>query len=49
MKKNELIEGVHFYYEEKNGMRYKVFTELYLVNRNYCCKNSCRHCPYKKK
>lgn len=47
MKKSELIEGVHFYYEEKNEVKYKVFTELYLLNRNYCCNNSCRHCPYK--
>ena len=33
-----------FYYE--NG--YKVMTEKYHLNRGYCCKNSCRHCPYER-
>lgn len=23
-----------------------VFTEKYLVERGFCCGNSCRHCPY---
>lgn len=23
-----------------------VFTEQYLKDRGYCCKNNCRHCPY---
>jgi 2-iminoacetate synthase ThiH len=31
-----------FYFE--NGLM--VFTEKYHLNRGYCCKNGCRHCPY---
>lgn len=36
-----------FYME--NGLM--VFTEAYHLSRGYCCKNGCRHCPfrYKKK
>lgn len=26
-----------------------VFTEAYLKKRGFCCKNGCRHCPYKIK
>ncbi|MBC7412308.1 MAG: hypothetical protein H7331_07630 [Bacteroidia bacterium] len=32
------------YYMTPEG--YVVFTEVYLLKRGYCCKNSCRHCPY---
>jgi len=31
------------YYIEKG---YYVFTEAYHRKRGYCCKSSCRHCPY---
>jgi len=44
--KKTLIEGVDFYYEEKEGVKFKVFTEHYLSKRGYCCKNKCKHCPY---
>ncbi|MBL7859392.1 MAG: hypothetical protein JNM57_16995 [Cyclobacteriaceae bacterium] len=33
-----------FYLE--NGLT--VFTEAYHLKRGYCCKNACRHCPWKK-
>ncbi|WP_160118661.1 DUF5522 domain-containing protein [Chryseotalea sanaruensis] len=33
-----------FYWE--NGLM--VFTEAYHLKRGYCCKNGCRHCPYKE-
>jgi hypothetical protein len=23
-----------------------VFTAKYLLNRGYCCRSGCRHCPY---
>lgn len=46
MNKKNLIEGVDYYFEEKDGITYKVFTEYYLSNRGYCCKNKCRHCPF---
>jgi hypothetical protein len=43
LKKAELKESIHFYYTPEG---YMVFTELYLKQRGYCCKNGCRHCPY---
>ncbi len=42
----ELEEGIDFYYSEDG---YKVFTEAYHTKRGYCCKNDCRHCPYRVK
>lgn len=27
---------------------YLVFTTEYHLKRGYCCKNACRHCPWKK-
>ena len=36
------VEGLDFYFEK--GMM--VLTKRYLLNRGYCCENSCRHCPY---
>ncbi|MDX5320242.1 MAG: DUF5522 domain-containing protein [Bacteroidota bacterium] len=38
-----LREGVHFYYNERGLM---VFTEKYHLERGYCCKSGCLHCPY---
>ncbi len=40
--KKRLMEGVDYYYE--NG--FMVFTEKYHLERGYCCKSGCRHCPY---
>ena len=37
-----LIQGLHYYIE--NG--YWVFTELYHLQKGYCCGNGCRHCAY---
>lgn len=34
------------YYIE-NGLI--VFTEAYHLQRGYCCKSGCRHCPYDRK
>lgn len=31
------------YYWENGKM---VMTEDYHLNRGYCCKSGCRHCPY---
>lgn len=41
MKK--LIEGVDFYYNEEGFI---VLTELYHLNRGFCCGKGCRHCAY---
>ena len=41
--KQELIEGIDFYYNEDGLM---VLTEKYHLERGYCCGNGCRHCPY---
>ncbi|HEV8593490.1 MAG TPA: DUF5522 domain-containing protein [Pyrinomonadaceae bacterium] len=38
----QLVEGIDFYFE--NGLM--VLTETYLLKRDYCCGNACRHCPY---
>lgn len=37
------LEPEDFYYSKEG---YKVFTAIYHLKRGYCCKNSCRHCPY---
>ncbi|MBA3647041.1 MAG: hypothetical protein H0W62_00580 [Chitinophagales bacterium] len=39
----QLTEGED-YYINSDGMF--VFTEQYHINRGYCCKNGCLHCPY---
>ncbi len=38
-----LVENIDYYINEK-GLY--VFTEKYLLQRGYCCKNGCKHCPY---
>lgn len=43
-----LIENEDFYWIEKDGVKYRVFTEKYLLKRGFCCNNGCKHCPYKK-
>lgn len=44
LSKGVLVAGEHYYYE--NG--FMVFTANYHLQRGYCCKNNCRHCPYQK-
>lgn len=39
---SKLKEGRDYYLE--NG--FMVFTEQYHLDREYCCGNGCRHCPY---
>lgn len=38
-------EGDDYYLERG----YRVFTRDFHYARGFCCKNSCRHCPYDKK
>ena len=40
---SKLVEGEDMYF---NSNGYMVFTEEYLLERNYCCGNGCLHCPY---
>lgn len=39
----KLEEGEDMYF---NAGGYMVFTREYLLERNYCCGNGCKHCPY---
>ena len=39
---DELVFGEDYYTE--NGKW--VFTAKFLLNRGYCCRSGCRHCPY---
>ena len=39
----KFTEGVDYYFE--NSLM--VLTAHFLKKRGYCCKNGCRHCPYK--
>lgn len=40
----QLAEGIHFYYN-KDG--FIVFTEIYHLEKGFCCGLGCLHCPYK--
>lgn len=40
----ERIEQEDYYLDEIGRM---VFTEQYHLKRGYCCKNGCKHCPWK--
>ena len=37
-------QGIDYYFNEQGLM---VFTEAYHLKRGFCCKNKCRHCPWK--
>ena len=41
---NLKLTSEDFYLSEEG---YRVFTEKYHLKRGYCCKNGCKHCPYK--
>jgi Family of unknown function (DUF5522) len=43
MKKQELIEGVHYYMNDDGDL---VFTPQYHLEKGYCCGFGCKHCPY---
>lgn len=38
----DLVEGEDYYLENGNW----VFTAKFLLDRGYCCRSGCRHCPY---
>lgn len=37
------LEKDNFYYSEEGLI---IFTKKYHLNRGYCCKSKCKHCPY---
>lgn len=39
---SKLTENIQYYIE--NGLL--VFTELYHIQRGYCCQSNCRHCAF---
>jgi hypothetical protein len=41
--KNELVEGRDYYYNEEGLI---VLTEIYHLEKGFCCGNGCKHCPY---
>lgn len=41
-----LIKEVDYYLNEENNF---VFTEAHHLKRGHCCKNECKHCPWKYK
>jgi hypothetical protein len=41
--KEQMKQKDHYW---ENGKM--VMTEKYHLKRGYCCKNSCRHCPYER-
>jgi len=43
MKQDELIEGVHYYFNEQGLI---VLTEQYHKEKGYCCGMGCLNCPY---
>jgi Family of unknown function (DUF5522) len=41
--KNDLVEGVDFYYNEDG---YMVLTASYHLEKGNCCGNGCLNCPF---
>ncbi|WP_421828254.1 DUF5522 domain-containing protein [Larkinella sp.] len=38
------LDDEDYYYNEQG---YVVFTTVYHLKRGYCCKNGCKHCPWR--
>jgi hypothetical protein len=43
MKQQELIKGIHYYFNDYGNI---VFTKQYLLEKGSCCGMGCLHCPY---
>jgi hypothetical protein len=41
---SNLVEGIDYYIDEQSGLF--VLTAHFLLKREYCCGNGCKHCPY---
>lgn len=42
MPKRDFIEGIDYYLDKG----FVIMTEHYHKEREFCCGNGCRHCPY---
>ena len=40
----EILSNKDNFYYSKDGLI--IFTEKYHLDRGYCCKSKCKHCPY---
>ena len=45
MKQKELIECIHYYFNEEGNL---VFTRQYHLEKGFCRGLGCLHCPYYK-
>jgi hypothetical protein len=41
----DFIKDIHYYMEDTKV----VFTEQWLIRKDECCGNGCRHCPFDPK
>ncbi|RAJ98072.1 hypothetical protein LX87_02980 [Larkinella arboricola] len=39
------LDDEDYYFNEQG---YLVFTAAYHLKRGYCCKNGCKHCPWRR-
>jgi hypothetical protein len=47
LKIDELIEGIDFYWNEQDGVKFRVYTkEWLLMVRTKCCETGCINCPF---
>jgi hypothetical protein len=42
-------EGIDYEWQEKLGIRYRVFSKEFLLKKGYCCQAKCKNCPYTNK
>ncbi len=45
-REKKFIVDIDYYLSEEG---YWIFTEKYHLERGYCCKTGCKHCPFKNK
>lgn len=46
LKLEKKIKSEYYYLSKEGNI---VFTEKYHLDRGYCCKSNCKHCPYSTK
>ena len=45
-KLEKKLNAEYYYLSQKGNV---IFTEQYHLDRGYCCKSNCMHCPYSTK